>query len=144
MKTKSIQIMIVIFLSSTSIFAQDILESQVPSVILNNFKKDFPKAKDVEWDRQGDQYNVDFEIGWVTDYEAWYSSSGKLNKYTKEISEKDLPKAVKNLIKNQYKGYHIDDVKKITENGLETYDVEIKKGNDELELILSGKGKLIN
>ena len=68
MKTKLIQMMAILFLGTTSIFAQDLTESQVPSVIVNNFKKEFPKASDVEWEKKGEQYNVEFEIGWGIDY----------------------------------------------------------------------------
>lgn len=143
MKTKTIQLLAIFFLGTGTIFAQDMLESQVPSVIVNSFKKEFPKASDVEWERQGDQYNVDFEIGWFTDYEAWFTASGKLIRYTEDISEGDLPKTVKHAIKNQYKGYRIEDAKKIIENGVETYSVEIEKGNDERDLVFSTNGKLI-
>lgn len=143
MKTKTIQLLAIFFLGTGTIFAQDIPESQVPSVIVNSFKKEFPKASDVEWERQGDQYNVDFEIGWFTDYEAWFTASGKLIRYTEDISEGDLPKTVKHAIKNQYKGYRIEDAKKIIENGVETYSVEIEKGNDERDLVFSTNGKLI-
>ncbi len=143
MKTKVIQLMAMFFLGLGTTFAQDISESQVPSLIVDNFKKEFPKATDVEWERKGDLYNVDFEIGLFTDYEAWFSASGTLIKYTVEIPTGDLPKAVTNSINNQYKGYRIDEAKKNIENGIETYEVEIEKENDERELVFSKNGKLI-
>ena len=143
MKTKVIQLMAMFFLALGTTFAQDISESQVPSLVVDNFKKEFPKATDVEWEREGDIYNVDFEIGLFTDYEAWFTASGTLIKYTTEIPTGDLPKAVTNSIKKEYKGYLIDEAKKIVENGVETYEVEIEKGNDERELVYSKNGKLI-
>lgn len=143
MKTKAIQLMAVFFLGTGMIFAQDIPESQVPSVVLNKFKAEFPKAKDVEWEMKGSEYNVEFEIGWFTDYEAWFSGTGQLLRYTEEISNGDLPTAVKDAIKNQHDGYRIDDAKKIVENGTEKFLVEIEKGNDERKLLFSGDGKFI-
>lgn len=142
MKTKSIQLMAMFILGIGTIFAQDIPESQVPSVIVNNFKKEFPKANDAEWERKGDQYNVDFELGWLTDYEAWYSASGKQIRYTMEVSYGDLPKAVTKAIKSQYAGYRVDDAKKIVEKEKVTYKVDIENGNHELELVYSKDGKL--
>ena len=112
MKSKTIQLVALMVLGTGTIFAQDIPSSQVPSVIVNNFKKEFPKANDIEWEMQGDLYNVDFEIGWFTDYEAWFTASGKLVKQTQEISKSDIPKAVANAIKTQYKEYRIEDAKK--------------------------------
>ena len=140
---KTMKLLAILFLGTGTIFAQEIPESQVPSVIVNNFKKEFPKASDVEWERQGDQYNVEFEIGWFTDYEAWFTETGKIIRFTEDISERDLPEAIKNAIKTQYKGYRIDDVEKITENGVETYKVEIEKGDDERNLVFSTNGELI-
>lgn len=142
MKTKAIQLMVGFFLGTGIIFAQDIPESQVPSVIVNKFKAEFPKAKDVEWELKGEEYNVEFEIGWFSDYEAWFSTSGQLLRYKQEISRRDLPIAIKDAIKNQYSGYHIDDVEKIVENGKEIYKVEIEKGNDDRNLLFSADGKL--
>ncbi|SMO87745.1 Putative beta-lactamase-inhibitor-like, PepSY-like [Saccharicrinis carchari] len=140
---KSIKLLAIAFLFAGIAAAQDVHQNQVPSVVVNSFKKEFPKASDVEWDRQGDQYNVEFEIGFFDDYEAWFSATGKLIRYTQDISSSKLPKAVKEAIKNQYKGYRIDDAEKITENKAVSYSVEIEKGNDELELVFSADGKLI-
>lgn len=143
MKSKGIKLMMIFILGTGVVFAQDIPESQVPSVIVNSFKSEFPKAKDIEWELKGDLYNVEFEIGWSVDYEAWFNASGKLIKYTMEVSKKDIPKAITDAIKKQYKGYRLDDAKKIIENGVETYKIEIENGNIELKLIYSKEGKLI-
>ena len=143
MKSKTIQLVAISFLSIGTIFAQDVPTSQVPSVIINNFKKEFPKAHDIDWEMQGDLYNVDFEIEWFTDYEAWFNASGKLVKQTQEISKSDLPKAVINSIKTQYKEYRIEDAKKIIENGVETYKDELEKWDEDFHVIYSKNGNLI-
>ena len=80
MKKKAIQLLVVIMMTTGTIIAQDMRQSDVPSVVVNNFKKEFPKAKDVEWEMKGDVYNVEFEIGLFTDYKAWYEASGKIIK----------------------------------------------------------------
>lgn len=142
MKKKAIQLLVVIMMATGTIIAQDMRQSDVPSVVVNNFKKEFPKAKDVEWEMKGDVYNVEFEIGLFTDYEAWYEASGKIIKYTQEIPNRDLPKAIKEAIKKQYDGYRVDDVKKLVENNTETYLVEIEKKKDEIILVFSADGTL--
>src|SRR5699024_6696468 len=43
--------------------AQDIPQNQVPSVILNHFQQNFSKASDVEWEKDWDNYKVEFETG---------------------------------------------------------------------------------
>lgn len=128
----------------TALFAQDIPESQVPSVVLNTFKQQFPKASDVEWEKKGDHYNVDFEIGFFTDYEAWFDATGNMLKYETEISESDLPKAVKQAISSQYPDFRIDDADKIVQDGNETFLVEIEKGNVEKHLTFSANGSVVS
>jgi len=143
MKTKTISFLAMLLFITAMASAQDIPTDKVPSVVLNTFKKEFPKANDIEWELQGDRYNVEFEIGWDNDYEAWFTNSGKLIKYTIEISQRDLPINVLNAIKNQYPDYHIDDAEKIIENGIDTYSVELEKGKEELDLIFTKNGILI-
>ncbi len=143
MKTRAIQLMAILFLGAGIIFAQNIPQSQVPSVVINKFKAEFPKAKDVEWELKGEVYNVEFEIGWFSDYEAWFSGSGQLLKYAEEISKGDLPTAVKDAISKQFPGYRIDGAKKNVEKSVESYSVEIEKGKDERDLLFSGEGKLL-
>lgn len=142
MKKKTIQLLVIILMATGTIIAQDIRQSDVPSVVVNNFKKEFPKAKDVEWEMKGDVYNVEFEIGIFTDYEAWFDTSGNLIKYTQEIPNRELPKAIKDAVKKQFDGYRVDDVKKQVENNIETYLVEIEKKKEELNLVFSKDGKL--
>src|SRR5690554_7865816 len=98
MKTRAIKLIAVFIFGAGTIFAQDIPQSEVPSVVLNTFKKEFPKAVDIEWEKKGEQFNVEFELGWSVDYEAWFSADGKLIRYTEDIPAKDLPSAVKNTI----------------------------------------------
>ena len=141
MKSKTIQLVAISYLRIGTIFAHDVPTSQVPSVIINNFKKEFTKAHDIDWEMQGDLYNVDFEIEWFTDYEAWFNASGKLVKQTQEISKSDLPKAVINSIKTQYKEYRIEDAKKIIENGVETYKVELINELEDGTITLYESGK---
>ena len=142
MKKKTIQLLVIILMATGTIIAQDIRQSDVPSVVVNNFKKEFPKAKDVEWEMKGVVYNVEFEIGISTDYEAWFDTSGNLIKYTQEIPNRELPKTIKDAVKKQFDGYRVDDVKKQVENNIETYLVEIEKKKEELNLVFSKDGKL--
>ena len=140
---KTITFLAAILVGTASVFAQDVPQNEVPSAILNTFNNAFPKASDVEWERMGEQYNVDFEIGFFNDYEAWFDASGKMIKYSEDISKSDIPQAVKESIKNQFDGYQIDDANKITENKVETFLIEIEKGNDEKKLLFSKEGKLV-
>ncbi|MAX79078.1 MAG: hypothetical protein CL843_02755 [Crocinitomicaceae bacterium] len=128
-----------------SIQAQDIPQSQVPSIILNQFNKQFPKATDVEWEMDSNFYNVDFEIGWSTDHEIWYNAEGKMVKHKEDISKSELPKAVNNRIQADFSGYSIDDLERITDNGKVIYKMELNAlTQTDWDIVIDSEGKVIS
>lgn len=136
-------IIAVCLLFSSLSYAQDIAVRDVPSVVLNSFTKAFPKATDVDWEMKGDLFNVEFEIG-RRDHEVWLDPKGTIVKHKKEITARELPSTVKNSIKQNYKGYRIDDVEQVEEMKQVFYKVELKTFTDEKELVFDQSGKLSN
>lgn len=130
---------------SLSAQAQDIPQSQVPSVILNQFNKQFPKTTDVEWEMDGNLYNVDFEIGWNIDHEIWYNAEGKMVKHKEDISKSELPKAVNNRIQEDFSGYSIDDLERITDNGKVVFKMELNAlTQTDWDIVIDSEGKVIS
>jgi len=123
-------------------FAQDIHTDEVPSVVRNSFKQQFPKAMDVEWELKDQLYKVEFEIG-RKDHEAWINSTGGIVKHKQDITEKELPKEVTASISKNYKGYRIDDVERIESNKKFSYKVELKTLSKEQDVIFDQSGKVI-
>ena len=146
MKHIKTQILIIAALNIFSFSqAQDIPQSQVPSVILNAFTSQFPKAADVEWEMSGSLYQVEFEIGWNIDHEVWYNDSGKIVKHKEDISTKELPKKVRNSIKTDFRGYTIDDLERITENGKVVYKMELNSLiHQDWDIVMDADGKVIS
>lgn len=131
-------------LSLTNISAQDIHQNEVPSIILNNFQKTFPKASDIDWEIKGNLYEVEFETGFVgDDHKVLYSRDGKLVRHEEEISKSNLPKAVLASIKKSFNGYRTDDIKKITEGGKVIYNVELKNYSQEWKVVFDAQGKIL-
>ncbi|MEO9953671.1 PepSY-like domain-containing protein [Nonlabens sp.] len=125
--------------------AQEIPQNQVPSVIVNDFHKQFPKATDIEWEMDGSTYHVEFELRWNIDHEIWYTTDGKISKHKEDISQKELPKAVLNSIEVNFKGYSIDDLERITDNGSIFYKMEMKNLiKKDWDIVINSNGKIIN
>ena len=131
-------------LSFTNISAQDIHQSEVPSIILNNFQKTFPKASDIDWEIKGNLYEVEFETGFLgDDHKVLYSRDGKLVRHEEKISKSNLPKTVLASIKRSFNGYRTDDIKKITEGGKVIYNVELKNYSQEWKVVFDAQGKIL-
>ncbi|QWX82989.1 PepSY-like domain-containing protein [Cellulophaga sp. HaHaR_3_176] len=125
--------------------AQDIPQSQVPSVILNEFNKQFPKATDLEWEMDGNLYNADFEISWNIDHEVWYNTEGKMVKHKEDISKSELPKAVNNRIQADFSDYSIDDLERITDNGKVVFKMELNAlTQTDWDIVIDSEGKVIS
>lgn len=124
-------------------YGQDIPSAQVPSVVLNNFKTEFPKAADIEWEQKGSGYEVDFEIG-LTDHEARFDSTGRIAKHTEDLKVRDLPQSIQSSVKQSYKEYRVTDVKKITEGSEITYELELEKGKAEWKVTFNAAGTALS
>lgn len=124
-------------------YAQDIPAKDVPAEVLKSFQKAFPNATKIEWELKGDLYNADFDIG-RRDHEAWFTSKGSIVKHKKEIRAAELPLAVSNVIKKNYKGYRIDDVDQFEEGKVFLYKVELKKIGEEKKVVFDAKGNVVN
>lgn len=124
-------------------FSQKIQKNQIPSVILNQFNSQFPKATDIEWKMVGEFYKVEFETSRDVDHDVWYNVEGKMVKHKEELSARNLPTPIKEYVKKHYSGYKIDDVDKITEGKTITYKVEVEKYDREINLYFNENGTLI-
>lgn len=123
--------------------AQDIAQKDVPSAIVNQFKKAYPNARDVEWEKKGDLYEVEFETGIDKDHEIYYNKSGEIVRHKEELMPAELPDAVKNTIAKSFADYHMDDIDKISADGKVVYVVELKSTSNKWEVTFSEKGDIL-
>lgn len=145
MKSIFLTTALTVFSLTNKAMAQEMSQSNVPSVIVNNFQKQFPKAFDVEWELKGNLYQVEYEIGILgADHEAWYNQTGKLIKHKEEISKKDFPKKVVKSIDKSFSQYRISDVKKITESNNVAYTLELKSFSEEWKVTFDKDGTILS
>ncbi|WBL26734.1 PepSY-like domain-containing protein [Zunongwangia sp. HGR-M22] len=129
----------------SSLQAQEIAQNKVPSVIVNEFNKSFPAARDVEWKLEANQYNVEFELDRDNDHELSYNKQGKLVKHKEDIAEKDLPNSVIEKIKSEFNGYSIDDLEKVNDNGKIYYHLDLEAlFKEDWEITIDDKGSIIS
>ena len=103
------------------------------------FGKDFPNARDIEWEIAANVYEVEFEIGY-TDYKAYYDESANLIMYIVDIRESDLPAIVKNAAMSKYPNYKFDDIEKVVKGSETFYKVEMEKGKSEIKAVFNPNG----
>lgn len=140
---KTLKITAIALFATGVAMAQDLNSSDVPGNLNDAFNKEYAKATDVEWEKEMDNYKVEFDLN-RHEQEVWYNASGSVLKKEQEITEAELPQAIRDAIKSQYAGYGVDDVEMIWQNNTTTYEVELEKGQDEKHVTFDGNAKVLN
>ena len=120
--------------------AQEIKETEVPSVVMNSFKGLFADAQKADWEKLNDKYEVEFEQG-TTERGAVLDASGKVLMLKQEIANPEVPAAVSNAIKQNYKSYDLEEAEKIEYEGKTYYEVELSRFFMGKELFFTADGK---
>ncbi|MDT7827512.1 PepSY-like domain-containing protein [Pricia sp. S334] len=141
---KNLSVALIALLGTAAVSAQDLNPADVPQDLRDTFEQAHPNASDVEWEREGDSYKVEFEVDYQ-DQEVWYSADGQTNKMEKDIKEDELPQAISSAISDKYADYKVDSIEMTEENGKTTYEVELEKGwDDEINVVFDADGKVLN
>lgn len=129
-----------LFISAT-VLAQDIPASQMPAAVTNTFKAKFPNTSHLEWEKKGDLYEAEFHVNNV-DHKALLNEQGQLQVFKKDIPVTNLPQAVKQTIKTNYKTFRIDDTEKVTRGTAVYYQVELDGEPHDQKVVFTPAGKV--
>lgn len=169
MITSGVLVLSILILSSTNVFAQlspnvttEYTVQQIDEMyqkhkmfnpqdtypsqeLQNKLLKDFPSAREIEWEKSDVLYEVEFEIGRFPsrDYKAYYDMTHKLIMYSEEISTKDVPAIVKNGALAKYPNFQFEEAEKVVKGKDTFYKVELEKGDYEVKLILDFNGVIV-
>lgn len=138
---KTLKILAALFFVTGVAVAQDINMKDVPAPVKDAFTKEYANATDVEWEKEMEYYNVEFDVNRM-DNEVWYNASGTAVKKEQDITEADLPQSVRDAIKSGYADYRLDDIEKVWQNNVTSYKLELEKGNDEIHVTFDANGKV--
>lgn len=123
--------------------AQKVKEAEVPKAVTESFTENFPGSKAKEWEKEKDTYEAEFNLNKV-ETSASFSADGKLMETETEIATSALPKAVTDYVTKNYAGHKLSEASKITDaKGVVTYEAEVKKGKEEMDLIFDSNGAFV-
>lgn len=124
------------------VIAQNIPQTDVPSAVKTALQSKFKDVTDVEWEIDNDQYKAEFKVG-KRGHDVWIDKSGNITKLKQDFPKSQLPAAILDKIKTDFKDYAIDDADKIETEGKVFYkvDLESKTGEDR-EVWFTPDGKI--
>ena len=140
---KNLKIAALLLFATATVSAQDLKIDEVPNHLKTIFNEAYTNVTDVEWEKKGEHYKVEFEINKM-DHDIWYDAQGKVVKSKIEIPANEMPSGVATAISTKYPDYKIDSVEVHEKDGVKTYEVEIEKGwSQERKLILEASGNIL-
>lgn len=108
-----------------------------------NFKSQYPDAKDVEWEQEGEYTEAEFEQDGL-EISILYDKDGNVIETETEIDASQLPPSVSNYLTENYAGSEIEEAEKIESPKGNFFEVEIEYENDEeVELLFDASGNFV-
>ena len=94
MKTGKLVLALVLLISIISMSCDMYDDGIPPKAVRTQFRSMVDGARDIEWDREGQNWSVSYEIGRV-EYETLYDPNGKWLVTEKEVYLSDVPQNIK-------------------------------------------------
>lgn len=136
MKTE--KLFIALLLISFTVFAQ---KTNIPKAAKDSFSKLYPKATEVKWDKENQDYEASFKLD-GKDMSVIFDKYGKVLETETTIEISQLPKGIEKYVMDNYKGYKITGAAKIVKaNSEELFEAEITKGKEKKDLFFDKNGK---
>lgn len=123
--------------------AQKMNETDVPANVKSGFAKKYPGAKVEKWEKEGTDYEAEFDLNKV-ETSAVFDASGNFKEVEQEIKTSELPKAVTDYCTKNYAGYKLTEAAKITDStGKVMYEAEMSKGKEHFDALFDDKGNFV-
>jgi hypothetical protein len=136
---KKLALMMVAAMITSLTFAQKLQEKAVPTLVKTAFQKNFTQAKVVKWEKEGINFEAEFELD-KSEQSVLFDAQGSIIEKEIEIKISQLPNGVLDYVKTNYKGQSVIEAAKITDaKGKVTYEAEIKG----MDILFDSNGKFI-
>ncbi|OJY90424.1 MAG: hypothetical protein BGP14_12265 [Sphingobacteriales bacterium 44-15] len=110
-----------------------------PDNVRAAFKKTFTGVSKVKWEKEGNDYEVNF-VQQKKEMSAVFDSKGTWKETEEEIAVASLPAAAASYVKSHYNSTKIKEVAKITKaGGVVNYEAEVNK----TDVIFDAQGNFI-
>ncbi|WP_300442036.1 PepSY-like domain-containing protein [Christiangramia sp.] len=117
---------------------------KVPEAVQRNFQKKYPGENDPDWKQDDHGYwESHFKMNGEK-YRADFNADGTWIETENDIKKKELPEAIKKVIREKYSEYEIAEVEQVdsAEKG-KFYDVEFKQKGKNMDVMFRENGTII-
>ncbi len=123
-------------------YAQDTHNVKAPEKVLSAFKAKFPEVKNAEWEMENEtEWEAEFKINGV-EYSASFDANGAWIETEQEIKKSEIPADILAILNKNFQDYKIEEAEIVETEMGRAYEVEIKVGKEEFEVMIDHKGIL--
>jgi hypothetical protein len=118
-------------------------QKNVPENVKKVFAEKFSTAKSVKWDSEMEnEWEAEFKMN-GKEMTATFDGSGKWLETEASVSMKDLPVAVANTIKNEFKDFKTGEVSTVENAEIKGFEIALKNKETKLSVIIDSEGKVL-
>ncbi|WHF51804.1 PepSY-like domain-containing protein [Chryseobacterium gotjawalense] len=129
MKKPIVILSFILALGAGTITAQQMNKGgEVPVVVKNAFKKDFPQVKKVKWDDEHGTYEAEFKLN-GKETSATYNPKGMKEETETSLKISELPKNIISYVAAKKYGKIKEAAKIVKADGSIVYEAEVKAGD---------------
>ena len=140
----------ILFLASLVVFSfnqctsnEEETTEKTPESVLTAFAKMFPNATEVEWAMEDeDIWEAEFTVN-ETSIEAEFSTEGNWLQTETELHKVDVPEMVTEAILAKYPKCEWREFEEVRSENFLAYEVEIIYQGEEIELMVTGSGEIL-
>lgn len=138
---KLVFVMLGVAMALTQACAQS--KHDAPQKVKSAFAQKFPDAQKVKWEMEEEnEWEAEFKLN-GEEYSASFATDGTWKETESEIEASALPSAVTNTLKKEFGEYKIEEAELSETPKGKFYEVELEKGETDIEAVISANGKLI-
>lgn len=127
-----------IFIAAALFAAVSCMAQTAPATVKNAFTKSFPGVTVKKWDKEDGKYEANF-VKDGKSMSATFTAEGNLEETETDIKVVELPSAIADYIKSNYKGATLKEAGMIVRGTQKMYEAEVK-GKD---LLFDMQGKFL-
>ena len=116
---------------------------KIPAGVTEAFTQKFPGATKVKWGKENaTEWEAEFMLDGV-EYSANFDESGAWMETEYKIGSSDLPATVQATLDEQFGDYKVE-LAEVTETGEgKLFELGLKNGKEEMEIVMDGDGKVL-
>ena len=114
---------------------------ETPEKVLTSFEKMFPAATDIEWEMENEN---EWEAEFLMDGKegsACFTIDGEWVETEYEVES--LPETIETIINETYPGFEINEIEIVESPEFNGYEIELEKGEEELEIHVTNQGEIL-